>query len=140
MNALFLDDDLAVEVSAEVLQDRHPEDSIEFVYTLEQAHEKVTSRKYDVLVIDLMMPPNEKVAPGSSGDGGIISGLRFIEEMQKDRKCLNCDTPIIILTGVPTEEHKDLLDAVKKYGDRFITKPVGPEELYESLRIAAGVG
>ena len=78
----------------------------------EKAFEKVKIIKFDLIILDIMMPGK--------------SGLEFIEENKN-----NLDTPIILLTakGEPNER----IEGLEMGADDYLPKPFEPKEL--DLRI-----
>ena len=74
----------------------------------EDASEKIKIIKFDIIVLDIMMPGK--------------SGLEFIEEHKK-----NLDTPIILLTA--KGEAKERIEGLEKGADDYLSKPFEPKEL-----------
>lgn len=133
MNVLVIDEDIQVHILVRVLRNRHPEDKFELAPTLASATNQLWGEKYDVLVVDIMMPGNEAVVEGSSDGGGVISGLQLLEKVSADQNCPNNKTPYVILTGVPVRIHPKIVEASQQCGERFILKPVKPDVLYGKL-------
>ena len=75
----------------------------------EDAFEKITIIKFDLIVLDIMMPGK--------------SGLDFIKQNKKDLK----DTPVILLTarGEPNER----IEGLEIGADDYLPKPFEPKEL-----------
>jgi CheY-like chemotaxis protein len=133
MKVLFVDEDWEVEVLAKVLQARHIKDDFDIADTLAIAREKIWNGKYDVIVMDVMMPADETAVPQSSEKAGLLSGLLLFDMIRADAKCPNYRTPIVILTGLLANEHPRLVEAQKKCGEFFQTKPIHPDTLYDLL-------
>ena len=74
----------------------------------EDASEKINIIKFDIIVLDVMMPGK--------------SGLEFIDEHKK-----NLDTPIILLTA--KGEAKERIEGLEKGADDYLPKPFEPKEL-----------
>ena len=74
----------------------------------EDASEKIKIIKFDIIVLDIMMPGK--------------SGLEFIEEHKK-----NLDTPVILLTA--KSEAKERIEGLEKGADDYLPKPFEPKEL-----------
>ena len=74
----------------------------------EDASEKIKIIKFDIIVLDIMMPGK--------------SGLVFIDEYKK-----NLDTPIILLTA--KGEAKERIEGLEKGADDYLPKPFEPKEL-----------
>tara|TARA_B100001939_G_scaffold331162_1_gene328935 strand:+ start:422 stop:1099 length:678 start_codon:yes stop_codon:yes gene_type:complete len=78
----------------------------------ENAYEKIKIIKFDLIILDIMMPGK--------------SGLEFLNEYKKD-----INTPVILLTakGEPSER----IEGLEKGADDYLPKPFEPKEL--DLRI-----
>ena len=74
----------------------------------ENALEKIKIIKFDLIVLDIMMPGK--------------NGLEFIEENKK-----NLDTPIILLTA--KGEAKERIEGLEIGADDYLPKPFEPKEL-----------
>ena len=74
----------------------------------EGASEKIKIIKFDLIVLDIMMPGK--------------NGLEFIEENKK-----NLDTPIILLTA--KGEAKERIEGLEVGADDYLPKPFEPKEL-----------
>ena len=74
----------------------------------EDASEKIKIIKFDIIVLDIMMPGK--------------SGLEFIDEHKE-----NLDTPIILLTA--KGEAKERIEGLEKGADDYLPKPFEPKEL-----------
>ena len=74
----------------------------------EDASEKIKIIKFDLIVLDIMMPGK--------------NGLEFIEENKK-----NLDTPIILLTA--KGEAKERIQGLEVGADDYLPKPFEPKEL-----------
>ena len=74
----------------------------------EDAAEKIKIIKFDLIVLDIMMPGK--------------SGLEFIEENKK-----NLDTPVILLTA--KGEAKERIEGLEVGADDYLPKPFEPKEL-----------
>ena len=133
MKALFIDEDLEVEVLVNALQDRHHQDSIRLADNLGIACQMLWSEKFDVVVVDIMMPADNDAVPGSEDESGLLSGLLLITLVQKSKDCPNQKTRFIILTGLIPDEHEMVEQAQKKYDTRFLVKPVHPDTMYEVM-------
>ena len=74
----------------------------------EDANEKIKIIKYDIIILDIMMPGK--------------SGLEFIQENKK-----NLDTPIILLTAKGQAEER--VKGLEVGADDYLPKPFEPKEL-----------
>lgn len=91
------------------------------------------TKKFDAIVLDIMMRADEAALPGSSKESGLIGGIRLQESIVTNEKSLNRTTPILFLTGLLTNEHPRIRDAEKKLGPRFLVKPIRVDALYEAI-------
>jgi len=76
--------------------------------TAEDASDKIKIIKFDLIVLDIMMPGK--------------NGLEFIEENKK-----NLDTPIILLTA--KGEARERIEGLEVGADDYLPKPFEPKEL-----------
>jgi DNA-binding NtrC family response regulator len=93
---------------------------VEQASTLEEARKLVFSRRFDAMVLDLYLP-----------DG---RGIDYIETLREDHPHL----AIILVTGqgdIPTA-----VDAMRRGGDNFLTKPVNMQELDIFLKKSLELG
>ncbi len=74
----------------------------------EDANEKIKIIKYDIIILDIMMPGK--------------NGLEFIQENKK-----NLDTPIILLTAKGQAEER--VKGLEVGADDYLPKPFEPKEL-----------
>ena len=74
----------------------------------EDAYEKIKIIKYDIIILDIMMPGK--------------SGLEFIQENKK-----NLDTPIILLTAKGQADER--VEGLEVGADDYLPKPFEPKEL-----------
>jgi CheY-like chemotaxis protein len=133
MNVFILDEDWEVEVLVRVLQSRHPADSFVLADNLRDGRRKLWSEKFDVVVLDVMIPSDEEAVPGSSQKSGLLSGLVLHDLLRTDPACANREAPIIILTGLLPSESPRLVSAKAAMGGKFIQKPVHPDKLYNAI-------
>lgn len=141
MNFFFLDEDWEVEVLKNVLEARHPEHQFELADTLVAGKTLIWSKKFDVLVLDVMIPADDEAVPNSSNKAGLLSGLLLTDLIRKDQSCKNNRTPIVLLTGLIPAEHPKVLEAQTSFGAKFIRKPVHPDDIFRILMhvVEAGV-
>ncbi len=94
---------------------------VECCYHGEAALSLVSQQKYDVIIMDIMMPKID----------GVLTTSRL-------RKELNCGTPILFLTAKDTLEDK--ISAFNAGGDDYLVKPFALEELAIRIRALAHRG
>lgn len=74
----------------------------------EAAHQKMNGLRYDLLIVDVMMPGAD--------------GLSFTSDVREFN-----DVPIILLTALGDPKHR--IDGLKAGADDYLSKPFEPEEL-----------
>ena len=79
----------------------------------EDAYEKIKIIKYDIIILDIMMPGK--------------SGLEFIQENKK-----NLDTPIILLTA--KGQANERVEGLEIGADDYLPKPFEPRELLARIQ------
>ncbi|RPI55781.1 MAG: PAS domain S-box protein, partial [Deltaproteobacteria bacterium] len=84
-----------------------------------KALEKLRGEDFDIIIADILMP--------------VMDGLRFCKEVKGDEKLKHI--PFVFYTATYTDEKDEEL-ALKIGADRFIRKPVDPEEF---IKIIQGV-
>jgi CheY-like chemotaxis protein len=136
MKALFVDDELEVEILVDVLRSRYPDSSFHLADTLAEATRLIAQQKYDVIVLDVMMRADERAVPGSSADSGMISGVHLMNFIRRESNALNAATPVILLTGLLPQQHPQVQEAESTMGPRFVQKPVSVDEIYQLLKDA----
>lgn len=103
-------------------------------YTVDQAEdgnealEKVEVSEYDLIILDIIMPPGDL----ENTNAGMRTGLRIHEII---RQQLRLTTPIVFLTVVGSqEEHQHIRHIEREYGrprPPILIKPVLPSEVVE---------
>ncbi|ADU96298.1 response regulator transcription factor [Thermovibrio ammonificans] len=84
---------------------------VEWVQDGLEARELLKSRKYDIIVLDLMLPG--------------VNGLDLCREVRL--RGINKDTPIIVLTAIGDEDTK--VHGLEAGADDYVTKPFSIKEL-----------
>ena len=133
MKVLVIDEEMQVQRLVQALENRHPKDKFVLVHNLADGREAIWEERYDILVVDIMLPADEVSVPGSSDEGGIVAGLMLIDLIRADKACVNHSTPVVLLTGVAARIHPRVAEAQGQYEERFVQKPVKPDILYERL-------
>ncbi len=106
---LIEDDENLGELTKERLEDYGF--SVEWVTDGEEAFERLRKRKYDIILLDLMLPG--------------MSGLELCRKTREET--LNRETPVIILTALGDEETK--VKGLTLGADDYVTKPFSVKEL-----------
>jgi len=84
-------------------------------------------QKPDLIILDIMFPPDVGHGGGVAWDGFLIIGwLRRMEEAK--------DIPVIIITGADAAKYKK--SALDAGAVEFFQKPVDPDELINAIRRA----
>lgn len=133
MNVLFVDEGLDVERLVSSLRKRRPDDRFELKHDLKQAFEALFRVKFDVIVMDMWMPGDDVLVPGSEDDHGIAAGLRLSEFVRTAGNCVNQATPIVVLTGLHETELKSVPGSDRLSGYTLLSKPIRIDDLLSVL-------
>ena len=106
---LIEDDENLGELTKDRLEDRGFH--VDWVLDGVEAFQKVKERKYDIILLDLMLPG--------------MSGLELCKKIREET--INRETPIIILTALGDEETK--VKGLTLGADDYVTKPFSIKEL-----------
>ena len=82
--------------------------------TLLEAVEKITSRKFDLIICDVMIPH--------------IGGIELVDKLKSDPAYSGI--PVILMTGMD----RDILNATKVTANAVITKPFDSKQLLSEVR------
>src|ERR1043165_10243084 len=96
MKFIFVDDDLETEVLLAILREEHPTHASSHVQTLARARSAIWQSKFDALIIDIMMPPDDDAVSESELHEGMYSGIRLAELIRADSDGPNQNSPIQI--------------------------------------------
>ena len=102
------------------------------VICAEDALNKIKSSKYDVIILDIMMPPlkrNNKRLTSS-----YRTGIHLLKEIKKSQ---NKEVPVIVVTGIV--EYSDIQEIQELGVFCFFHKPVHPRDLIEKIDEALGL-
>ena len=109
---LVVDDDKRLNaLLIKFLSENHYE--VNCVHTTEDARKAINNTKYDLMVLDVMMP----------GETGVMFTRSIRESDQVDVKTL----PILMLTALGESEER--IDGLSSGADDYLTKPFEPQEL-----------
>ena len=86
-----------------------------------QALQKITNNKYDLVILDLMIPE--------------IDGFGVLEYIRNNEATE--DLPVIIVSA--RSEDRDILQGLKGGANYYIPKPFEPQELISSLELILGI-
>lgn len=106
------DEEILIEAVSEIL--RYNNYGVDVVYDGKQAVEKVLENKYDIIILDVMMP--------------VMSGIEAIKIIRKN----NVNTPIILVTA--KSEIDDKVEGLDAGANDYITKPFSQKELLARIR------
>ncbi|MEO2065752.1 MAG: response regulator transcription factor [Desulfurobacteriaceae bacterium] len=84
---------------------------VDWVLDGKEALEKLSERKYDIIILDLMLPG--------------VDGLDLCRKVRREGK--NRETPIIVLTALGDEDTK--VEGFSAGADDYVTKPFSVKEL-----------
>lgn len=86
-----------------------------------EALEKIFSRDFDLIILDLMIPE--------------IDGFGVLEKIRENERTV--DLPVIIVSARSSD--KDILEGLKGGANYYIPKPFEPQELVSSLELILGI-
>lgn len=113
MDILFIEDEKEFAQSLQKLLEFHHH-GVDLVYTGEQGWKKTKSKKYDVIILDIMLPG--------------IDGFRLAQKIRQE----GISTPIIMLTA--RDAVGDRVKGLDSGADDYLIKPFEFEELLARLR------
>ncbi len=114
IRVLHVDDDKAIlEISKQILQSLDDRLYIDFASCIDEAHKKLNSAIYDVVVSDYELPTK--------------NGLEFLSELKEK----GIDIPFILFTGKGREEIA--IEALNLGADGYYNKQGNPETVYGEL-------
>ncbi|RUM90252.1 MAG: DNA-binding response regulator [Thermovibrio sp.] len=110
VEVLLVEDD---EVIGEMVKERLEDNGyyVDWVTDGKEAYDKLKEKKYDVVILDLMIPR--------------IEGIELCRRIRKET--INFDTPVIMLTALGDEDTK--VKGLTTGADDYITKPFSIKEL-----------
>jgi len=114
---LIVEDDLPLRTQLKILLQKHLK-QIDEAPSFKEAKELITSCKYDLILLDLGLPPAQNTPS---------QGLALLEYLHQGEK-------VIVLTGQDSEEA--VYKAIKDGVFDFLVKPVLPDVLLASLKRA----
>lgn len=113
MKVLIADDEIDLTRALEAIL-KFNKYEVNIVENGEDALKKAEENKYDVLILDVMMPKK--------------TGIEVVEELRKK----NINTPILMLTA--KAETEDKVEGLDKGADDYLTKPFEKDELLARIR------
>lgn len=118
-------------VDARLLSNRLKADGFEVLVAQDGAAAVSTARKQklDLILLDILYPPDVAHGGGVSWDGFLI--LSWLQRMEEAK-----NVPIIFVTGADPKKYRDR--AMKAGATNFFSKPVKVEELMTAVRLAVG--
>lgn len=113
MKVLIADDEVELTRALEAIL-KFNKYEVDIVENGEDALKKTEENKYDVLILDVMMPK--------------MTGIEVVEELRRK----NINTPILMLTA--KAETEDKVEGLDKGADDYLTKPFEKDELLARIR------
>ncbi|AHB01189.1 MULTISPECIES: response regulator transcription factor [Brucella] len=116
MRIILIEDDpiLGAAVRDHIAAEGH---CVDWVSRLDTAHDYMESARYDLVLLDLMLPDGQ--------------GLSFL----RDLRTKGCSTPVIILTAL--DQISDRIQGLNAGADDYLTKPFDLSELSARLNAVA---
>jgi CheY-like chemotaxis protein len=133
MNVLFVDEDYEPFLTVKALQARHPSDLFKCVSSIQLALKELETCDYDLLVLDIMLPSDERLIPGSSEKSGLYAGLVLGAAIESEKVIMKKKPKLLYLTALDVNLHSPLIELRNKIGNKLICKPIHPDSLYEIL-------
>jgi two-component system, OmpR family, alkaline phosphatase synthesis response regulator PhoP len=100
---------------------RHDNVEIDEAADGKEALDKVFTKKYDLIILDLMLPE--------------IDGFEVLSQVRRDEE--TAEIPVIITSALSTD--RDILKGFKEGANYYIPKPFEPQELVNSLELILGI-
>jgi len=118
-------------VDARLLSNRLKSEGFEVLIAQDGAAAVSTARKQklDLIVLDILYPPDVGHGGGVSWDGFLI--LSWLQRMDEAK-----NVPVIFVTGADPKKYRER--AIKAGASNFFTKPVKVEELMSAVKAALG--
>jgi len=118
-------------VDARIVSNRLKAEGYEVLIAQDGAAAVSTARKQklDLIVLDILYPPDVGHGGGVSWDGFLI--LSWLQRMDEAKH-----VPVIFVTGADPKKYRDR--AIKAGAVNFFSKPVKVEELMTAVKLAAG--
>ena len=112
---LLADDDKSLNRSVDILLTLDGHQTIP-VYNGEEALQKLTQQKFDLVITDLIMPK--------------LDGIELISRARQ----INCEVPILVISG---KLNKKLIQLLKKRNIKYVVpKPINPSRLRKMVNKA----
>jgi len=87
-------------------------------------------KEYDLIILDIMMPTGEEIAPDQSAKGGFETGKVILKKLRHE---LKLQIPVIVLTAYSKPETEDEL---RSFGiSEFLGKPTSLTELLRYIKM-----
>lgn len=118
-------------IDARLLSNRLKAEGFEVLIAADGAAAVSTARKQklDLILLDVLYPPDVAHGGGVSWDGFLI--LSWLQRMEEAK-----NVPVIFVTGADPKKYRDR--AIKAGAANFFTKPVKVEELMSAVKAALG--
>ena len=135
ISILWIEDDYYTVERLEYLLKQEIDCTITFSTDATDAIHKLREHNYNLIILDIMMPPGDELPESIEPQRAGIEVLKMIRtgEIQEKLKTI----PIIAVTAVSNDRDKE---AVKALGvSDYLSKPVRSELLTRAVKVALGI-
>lgn len=133
MKVLFIDEDVDVHRLVEALGNRYEGSSFTLAKSLADATEQISTKTFDVIVVDMWLPPDDEALPKSSDDAGMTAGIKLLDYIENSAESINKNVPTVIFSGLGVNHHDEVRRLWERRKDDVFRKPVRPDLLYREL-------
>jgi CheY-like chemotaxis protein len=143
---LFVEDDLPENDADDILWTLLINESYDVtpVRTGAEAWESLQSTKYDLVLLDIMLPPgHRKVIPPLAGVQRLDMGLYLLKELRSARfesHGTSRDVPVVVVSAVPGVVRWHNIGKLVGDNQCCLEKPVSPYDVVNAVKQALGKG
>ncbi len=106
-----------------------------------EAWRKLMKDSYDLVLLDIMLPPGEPAISALNGVPRLEMGLSILKALRKgefSQKGVARDVPVVVLTGVSDSRIWDGLEEHIEDPDLCLAKPSEPDDMARAVEKALG--
>lgn len=109
-----------------------------------EAWESLQSTKYDLVLLDIMLPPDhEKEIPALAGVQRLDMGLYLLEKLRDGKfesHGTSRDAPVVVISAVPGVDRWKRIEEFVGNDHWCLEKPVSPYDVVKEVKQALGKG
>jgi len=107
---------------------------VEWATTIAEATERLNSKRYDLIILDCMLPPD------SPSEEPIRAGVTFLDRLRSGKIGASCDNrklKVIVVTAIGSMH---ILETLRKAEgvERIMMKPIATREMHEAIMESLG--